>query len=453
MGAIKELSDSVWVVEDKKLAIVFSKNDIQDDCGKVTSVTVPGKTESVEIMYWGQKNTLPQEREDLVRNNGILGELIRTKRDFVIGGGLVAYRSKWEGGKEVKEYIETPKDIAAFFKKIKLRRYFRKAAKNLLIHGNVFTEFVRLKRADDGKFKIASMKAMECRHIRAQRQNTDGEVPGYWWNGNWQKSKRRDSRELPAFYIPAHDAGKSNQAKFMLHCGDDLIYDDYYYGPTWWGQQVVKMIQVANTIPEFHLANINNGYSIRFWIEVPKDYFADATSKAQTPENKADAIKKETDAKREFKDKMNNFLAGAENAGRAVFSEYEVNRQLGKEFPGVKIHTLDYDLKGDEMLKLYAAALQTLTASQGIHPTLANVDTVGKLSSGSEMRNAHMVYLKTKTPETRAILLEAIDLLHEEMGWDETIKWEFKDVEITKLDDEKAGFVDNTQSEPTGEQP
>jgi phage I-like protein len=212
------------------------------------------------------------------------------------------------------------------------------------------------------------------------------------------------------------------------------------------------MIQVANTIPEFHLANLNNGYAIRFWIEVPKDYFADASSRAQTPEGREQAVKNENAAKKEFRDKMNEFLAGAENAGRAVFSEYEVNRQLGKDYPGVKIHTLDYDLKGDEMLKLYMAALQTLTASQGIHPTLANVDTQGKLSSGSEMRNAHMVYLKTKTPETRAILLEAIDLLQQEMGWDETIKFEFKDVEITKLDDEKAGFVDNTQMPPKAEE-
>lgn len=450
---IKELSDSVWVVEDKKLAIVFSSNTIQDDCGKVTSTMLPGLDKAVEIMYWGQKNTLPQEREELVRNNGILGELIRTKRDFIIGGGLVHFRRKWVDGKEVKEYVETPPAIAAFLKKIKIRKYFRKACKNLLIHGNVFTEFVRLKRADGGKFRIASMKAMECRHIRAERQNSDGEVPGYWWSGDWQKTKKRDIKQvLPAFYIPTHDAEKP-QPKFMLHTGDDLIYDDYYYGPTWWGKQVVKMIQVANTIPEFHLANINNGYSIRFWIEVPKDYFVDATSKAQTPENKADALKKETEAKKEFKTKMNEFLAGAENAGRAVFSEYEVNRQLGKEFPGVKIHTLDYDMKGDELLKLYAAALQTLTASQGIHPTLANVDTAGKLSSGSEMRNAHMVYLKTKTPESRAIILEAYELLHDEMEWDPELFAEFRDVEITKLDETKAGFIDNTQTDAPVEQP
>ncbi len=447
MSEITELSADVWVVEDKKMAIVFSNTAVQSDAGKVTRVTLPNVKEAVEIMYWGEKNTLPQEREDLVRNNGVLGELMKTKRDFIIGGGLVAYRSKWVDGKEVKEYIDTPAEIQTFFKKVQIRRYLRKACKNLLMHGNVFTEFVRLKYKQDGKYPIDSIQAMECRHIRAERQNATGMVPGYWWSGSWDKNKKRGEKDLPAFRIPAHTPGKP-QGKFLLHSGDDLIYDDYYYGPTWWGDQVVKMIQVANTIPAFHLANINNGYSIRFWIEIPKDYFRDSSSKAQTPEGKAEALKNETAAKKAFKDKMNEFLAGAENAGRAVFSEYEVNRQLGKEFPGVKIHTLDYDLKGDEMLKLYTAALQTLIASQGIHPTLANVDMQGKLSSGSEMRNAHLVYLKTKTPEAREILLEAIYLLHQENGWDETIRWEFRDVEITKLDEEKSGFKDDTQGEP-----
>ena len=444
MSDIKELSDSVWVVEDKKMAIIFSKAaEMQDDSGKITTVTLPGQQNAVEIMYWGQQNTLPQEREDLVRNNGVLGELIRTKRDFIIGGGLVHFRRKWVDGKEEKEYVETPAEIKAFLERVKFRQYIRKACKNLLMHGNIFTEYVRLKYKQEGKYPIVSMKALECRHMRAERQNQDGQVPGYWWAGNWTKSKKRNEKDLPAKYVPAYDPDKV-QAKFVLHTGDDLVYDDYYYGPTWWGKQVVKMIQVANTIPEFHLANINNGYSIRFWIEVPKDYFADATSKAQTPGAKEDAIKNEKAAKKAFKDKMNEFLAGAENAGRAVFSEYEVNRQLGKEFPGVKIHTLDYDLKGDEMLKLYTAALQTLIASQGIHPTLANVDIQGKLSSGSEMRNAHLVYLKTKTPESRAILLEAYDLLHQEMGWDPTLEAEFRDVEITKLDENKAGFQTST---------
>lgn len=436
---VTEVSDSMWVVNDAKLAILFSNTDMQGSTGKINRLPVDDGS-GRKIMYWGARNTLPQEREELIRNNGILGELIKTKRDFTISGGLVFFRRKWVDGKEIKEYVETPADIAAFLKKVNIRKVLRKIVKNLYHHGNYFVEFIRNKGGE-----IISLRVLECRHMRAVEQDNNGVIPGYYWCGKWHKPRDKD---VELKYIPAYDPeAKKKQPKFVYHSGDDLIYDDYYYGPTWWGDQVVKMIQVANIIPEFHLSNINNGYSIRFWIEIPKNYFAGSTSRAQTPEEQKKAANAEKAAKTEFKKNIDAFLAGAANAGKAVFTEYDIVQSLGKEFPGIKIHTLDYDLKGDELLKLYAAALQTLTASQGIHPTLANVDTAGKLSSGSEMRNAHLVFLKTKTPEPRAIVLEFLDIVYEENGWDTSLECEFRDVEITKLDENKAGFQDSTTAD------
>jgi hypothetical protein len=442
MSAITELGPEVWVAKDHKLAIMFGKDSVQDPMGKIKSVTAAKSPGKVDIMSWGGLNTLPQQREALVRNNGILGELIKTKRDFTIGGGLVAYKSVWENGKERKEYMATPPEIEAFFKKIGIHKYLRKAAKNLLQHGNVLTEFTRLRGG-----QINTMRCLECRHMRSGKQNSDGDVTDWYWSGYWHKTSDKDATIVKIPVLDPND-DKKRQMKFVMHSGDDLVFDDYYYAPTWWGDQVVNMIRVANTIPTFHLNNIDNGYSIRFWIEIPKDYFLDTSSAAQTPEQKSAVIKKAKDAKEEFKKKMDEFLAGAENAGKAIFSEYELNKALGKDFPGIKIHTLNYDIKGDELLKLYAAALQTLIASQGIHPTLASVETSGKLSSGSEMRNAYMVYQKTKTPEVRKILLEAIEFLHEQMGWDPELKWEFHDIEIVSLDQSKTGNVDPIQADP-----
>lgn len=436
MSSITELAPEVWVAKNHKLAVFFTDRPVQAPVGKEKTIPIGGK--SVKVMAWGAKNTLPNEREDLIRDNGILGELIKTKRDFTIGGGLVPYRSKWENGKEIKEYMDTPSEIKEVFDRLKIDKYMRKACKNLLIHGNIVTEFTRLRGG-----QIYKMKAMECRHMRSGLQNSAGDVTEWFWSGYWHKPSDKNAT---VEQIPLYDEEKGRkQMKFVLHTGDDLIFDDYYYGPTWWGDQVINMIKVANTIPQFHLNNIDNGYSIRFWIEIPKDYFLDSSSNAQTPEQKENVLKKAKAAKAEFKKAMDEFLAGAENAGKAIFSEYELNKALGKDFPGIKIHTLDYDIKGDELLKLYAAAIQTLTAAQGIHATLANVDTQGKLSSGSEMRNAHAVYQKTKTPVPRALILEAIYFLHREMGWDPTIKWDFSDIEIVTLDVNKTGTQSTTE--------
>jgi hypothetical protein len=408
----------------------------------LTSATLPGDTGSVKkiskgamtanIKYWGEKNTLPDDREAVAQQNGHVAEMMKTKRDFIIGGGLHAYRRKWVDGKEVKEYMETPNNIQEYFDSVNINRYLMKACKNLLLHGNVFTEFVRYKR----KPGLASVECLECRHVRAEKQDSTGYVRNFYWSGMWSKLTNVDATLEK---IPAYDPDR-RQEKFVYHTGDDLLYDDYYYIPGWWASKNWALL--ANQIPDFHLANILNGYTIRFHIEIPKDYFYDRSSSAQTSVTTGEGLKMADKAKQEFKAKMDEFLASKDNAGKTVFTTYEIERHLGKDYPGVKIHPINVDLKDEALLKLYEAATKAITAAQGIHPTLANVDTAGKLSSGSEMRNAHLVYLKTKTPVMREILLEPIYMLHRSNGWPDYIRWEFRDIEITTLDNDPTGSVD-----------
>lgn len=432
---MEELDEQIWVLTDSKAVVTVADTRLPADTGKVKKISKDGL--SFEIKQWGEKNTLPSDREEIVKGNGHIGELIRTKRDFTLGGGLVAYRRSWVDGKEVREYVETPADIQAFFDLVNIDRYLLKACKNLLIHGNVWTEYIRNK----GK-EIIDMQCLESRHMRAEKHNSKGDVANYYWCGMWHKITDKDASlvKMPAFNKV------EKQRKFVLHTGDDLLYDDYYYSPTWWASSNWALL--ANSIPEFHLSNILNGYLIRYHIQIPKGHFYDFSAKGQSGQGQEDGKTKAAAAKKEFKDRMDEFLMGARNAGKAVITEYDVEKHLGKEFSGIKITPIPVDLKDEALLKLFDAATKAITASQGLHPTLANVDTAGKLSSGSEMRNAYLVYVKTKTPVTRRILLEAINLVHRENGWDAGLHWDFRDIEITNLDQEKSGTLDPVQADP-----
>lgn len=427
---IQEINESTWIAQKAGVVVTFGEVvDIQPSTGKEKILTA-GKDKAT-IWSWGDKNTIPQDREQLIADNGILGELIKTKRDFTLGNGIVAYRKEWVDGKSKKVYVPVPEEVQAFWDAIDVNSFLLKQAKNLLTHAQMFTEYIRAEKSN----KILSMRAMECRHIRAGVQDAAGDIPEWYWSGHWHKLNDPAARIKK---VPNYRAAEK-QKKFITRLGDDLVFDDYYYSPTWWGKQVIMMTKVANIVPEFHLNNVQNGYAIRFWIEIPKDYFFDSTAKAQTPEARDSALKNATEKKRKFKETMDEFLKGPENAGGTMFSEYEINKALGKDFPGIKIHTIDYDIKGDELLKLYDAAMKTVIAAQGIHPTLANVDTAGKLSSGSEMRNAHAVYQKTKTPTPRALLLSLFDLPKMENNWPKDVFYEFEDVEIVTLDESKTG--------------
>jgi hypothetical protein len=71
--------------------------------------------------------------------------------------------------------------------------------------------------------------------------------------------------------------------------------------------------------------------------------------------------------------------------------------------------------------------------------TLAAVDTQGKLSSGSEMRNAYLVYMALKTNAIRSLLLQPLLEIKKINGWVGEVEFGFEDIEITKLDSNPTG--------------
>lgn len=429
-----QFSDDIIYLEGTKALIRFSDQDgsVCDDVGKLQSISVAqtdasGDNQSYKIKAWGRNNRQPQDREDLVKGNNIVGELIKTKRDIILGSSLQPYRLVYENGKKRMEFVEMPPEAQEFFQRVDIEKYLLAAANNLVKHSNVFTEFIRAKNG-----QIYSIKCLEARHLRAGEQNNQGQIENYFWCGSWGYS-RKESKSWPITRIPAYLGEEEQQAKFILHTGDDLLTDEYYYIPSWWGSR--DWIELANAIPVFHKANLGHGYSIRYHVEVPKDYFSNNTTGQQSMENREQAKQARDAARKEFVDNLNKFLQGMENAGRTVITEYEINRAAGKEFSGIKIKPLDVNLQDEALLKLFDRSNQANISGQGIHPTLAAIESQGKLSSGSELRNALIVYTAIKTPNPRKILLKALDLVHQVNGWPADIKWTFSNIEVTTLDE------------------
>lgn len=421
---VTAIADGIYVLKDAQ-ALVTIQEQVCDDIGKKITITY-GKNKTGAIKGWGKRNNTPTEREQLLADNNIVPELIRIKRDITVGAELFPYRERIEDGKRVMDEVEMPEPAKEFFERIDLQAYLTNAAKNLLLHANVFTEFVR----DKGGL-IYSIQSKESRHVRAGMFDATGKIPAYYWRGNW--GQKKDQSQFPISAIPAYTKENDRQPIFMVHTGDDMLTDEYYYVPTWWGGKA--WIELSNQIPVFHQSNLKHGYNIRYHIQIPKDYFADHSSGQLTPSLRKQAEEEAGKAKTVFLNRMNEFLAGYQNAGRAVYTEYEINRAMGKEFPGIKIETVSVDLQDEALLKLFEKSNQANISAQGIHPTLANIETQGRLSSGSEIRNAYLMYLAIKTPMPRRILLKPINLVHKINNWGDGIKWGFRDIEITKLDE------------------
>lgn len=440
--AIEQVAQNLYIAKESEALIQIVEKRItqfgaREDKGGEKVVKLGRDTH--KIQSWGKNNLLPEEREYLVTENNIVAELISTKRGILLGSGLYAYKKRFEDGKEIKDQVEMPGEVKEWAEQTDLDGYLRKGATNLLFHANIFTEF----RANRGRDKIARLGALACRHTRSGRMNSKGNVTKYFWSGNWGKSNR-GSDQVAAQAIHAFDAQKI-QDKSVLHTGDDLLtLDDYYFHPAWWGGK--QWIVLANCIPEFHLANIKHGYNIRYHIKIPKGYFADRTSQNQTQTDLKKQLTQEAEAQKEFIEQMNDFLAGLKNSGRAVFSTYETNLQyvVGNKYPGVEIEPIKTNLQDEAMLKLFERSNQANISAQGIHPTLAAIETQGKLSSGTEIRNAFLMYVAIKTPTLRKILLEPLKHVQRINKWDPELHFGFKDLELATLDKEPTGIREGT---------
>ena len=398
------------------------------DIGEVSNLAgLPTK-----IKYWGNKNLLPDSRDKLLMESNIVGQLIRKKGDILIGQGLQAYREVYQDGKKIIEPLPIRPEILEWIETSGyLDTYEDTAVINWYKHANVFAEFLMEKSG-----KVMTLTAHDCKYVRAA-EKMNGKIPSYYVCADW--NKKIDTKN-PVVPISNYDKDKK-QPKFILHVGDSMFHDGYYYHPAYWGGE--EWISLANMIPVFHKANIQNGYSVRFHIKIPKDYFLDkvayqTASGDETAQN--ECIKKAHDAKKKFMDSMNDFLAGAKNSGRALFTIDDFD-PMTKMYHGIKIEPVNFDMKDESLLKLFEISDRANIAGQGLPATLAGIETQGKLSSGAEIRNYLMYYIISSLYRPRRILLKPFELMLKLNNWyDPQVKYTFEDVLITKLDENKSGI-------------
>lgn len=431
----------ILMTENPRVTHAAKKNPI----GK--PMAVPGAGEG-RVMSWGTDDQLPNYREQLVSENDIVPSLLATKRDILVGAGIMAYKKEYlktaQGTKEVRHEVPIPTEVQAFFDKIDIDDFLETCARNFTMHSMMPIEIVATK---DRK-GIASLRALECRHLRAAVMDDDGRIPAWYWSGQWGHRRAEGAPELKANRIPTYDRAANQLPKKSIHVMMDrlLCLDEYYPTPYWWGSE--EWIRLANCIPEFHLAMLKNGYSFRVHVEVPKGYFYDSTPLDQSMnETEASRRSAETAAKQAFVDKLNDVLQGIQNAGKLVITEYEIDKALGKEYPGIKITPINIDLKDEALLKLYSSSNQANISAQGVPPTLANIQTQGKLSAGSDIRNSLAMHIILKTPGPRRRMFYLIDLAKRLNGWPEDIHYDIRDTLITNLHEDKSGTTQGTEKE------
>jgi len=440
MSILYQGHEAAVIAMPGKQAALVTFSAWEDTTSRIEPISKSGTKGGYKIRFWGAKNNLPQFREKLVMQNNIVPALLKTKRDMLFGTGLFPFINvfKSDGGAKNIQEVPMPKEPDEFFETIGIDDYLLDQIKNLILHATIYHDVIM----SNDRTKISFMKVIDCKYIRVGESNKNGDIKHAYVSGNWvgrdyNADNSDDITELPLIRMGIDKIEKENLPEhFILMTGDNFFNDGSYNSPDWFSGRT--WIEVSNIIPLFHQNNINNGYTFRFHIKIPKGYFFKAPiSDAVDAINNAQ--RDEAAARDEFLKSVNDMFAGVPGSGRAVWTQFDVNLAMGSHYPGITIEPINYDMKDKSLLDLFEKSNTANISSQGIHPVLANIETQGKLSSGSEIRNAFIMWLAIKAPIPRRIVLKSINLVKKINGWDPEINFAFGDTEITTLDESPTG--------------
>lgn len=375
--------------------------------------------------YVADGNRFPLTVIKILTENNINPRILDTKRDFIIGNGIVIFKNSYNKGKRQTVLLD-PKDypeISSFITHNDYNTQCRKIAKDILWFGNGFSELVFRAK------KVAELRHIDASTCRAEKNSGSG-IENYFICDNWQAPKWDTSDPLAnkkgnnVARIPAYISPDKIKAwdRCIVQLKDYLPGYPYYALPSWYG--ALNWIKLANTIPVWHLSGMKNGYNIKMHIEVPDSYFS-----ALEPE-------KQNEARRSFLAEMNRWLSGEDNVGKAFVSYLP---QHGNEFDRFKITPINANLNDEAFTALFEQSNIAMTSAHGINPSLAGVEIPGRLGSGSELRNAYHIYLSLHTNNIRQLLLQPIKEIAKINNWGADIQFGFENIEITKLDENPMG--------------
>lgn len=397
---------------------------------KLTVDTQATQVNSNKIHVWGDDNNFPQEiMAELAKNSDLTSFLDLQARALHAGG--VTYRIIDPNTGEEKPGRRPEIDRFLF----KNWYYPIQATVDFYRFINVFPEFGLKKNREKIDWLICR-PANECRY---ELQDSNGRINRVYVSANWPEARIDD---LKTFKVPVVNPLYDDPEQVKLRKdGTNYIYPlsypsgkVYYQIANWNSIRNNKWLELANKIPEFKLALMQNQLTIKYHIQISGAYWK------WKYEGKWETFSAEEKKKRKEETiaTINTFLKGEKNAGKSLTTHFEIDQVSGKEIPGIKIEAVDDKIKDGIYLEDSVEATIKLFSALGLDPSILGIvpGKGGSNRSGSDKREALNIYISLIQPHAN-IILRPYEFISWYNGWNndnELIEWRFKAPLLQTLD-------------------
>lgn len=428
-----------------KSSISITNKEVSAQPTTVKVKEVSGEFGKGKIASWGEDNQYPQKFLDQLNLNGAASVGLGILKAVHYGAGLTFFKNeKDDNGKRKKviQYLEDYPEIAAFWKRNKMPKFWTSEIADLETWAWACPEFIISK---DFK-KITQVRRQKTAWSRKELINPKtGFSENIYINAQWKDTETKSDyvSKVPCVnpFWSAEEIREycksKNIFKFIMPIHYTMMDEAYYNKPSWHCIYNNGWLEVSNSIPKYKKYLFENQINLKYIIYIADLYFENEYGDDWT--DKFDTEKRQK-IKEELISAIDDHLAGNTSAGRSLYSK-KYKTPDGDWVKGIEVEPIDNKLKDGSYLPDATAANSEILFALGVDATLPGGGTPGGelgAGSGSDKRIAFTILTALFKPK-RETTLEIWELLKAFNGWDDDLQAGFENIVLTTLDKNPTG--------------
>ena len=303
------------------------------------------------------KNLYPQFLIDLYYNSSTHAAIVNATAEMIAGEDLICNEEDYN----LDAYVRLKKFLRNANSKESLHQVIKKIAFDFKLQGAYAIHCVWNRE----RTEIAELYHVPVERVRAGRPNEIGQVDTYFISADWSNTRTHKPYPISAFNVNDRTAGSQ-----LLYTGAYSPNMDIYHTPDYIAG--CNWALVDQRVAEFHLNNIENGFS--------GSYFISFANGIPTQEERFQIERSLTDK-----------FVGAKNSGKFILT-FSDDKTRTPEITPISVSDAD-----KQYLALQELLVQNiLTAHRVTSKTLMGIDSTNGFSSNTdELINASNFYINT----------------------------------------------------------
>lgn len=428
---------SVEMMPDAKGSALFitdSSKVFKDDI----DISPVSLTDGTQYMPWGGDNLMPYHILDMIEKDETLSTCQMFNAEVCYGSGLVYNTASCAAN--VREEVED------FLLANSLPSYFLGVCQDFKHFGWCVSVIIL---DNEGK-RIVALHRKEVCYCRFSPADDKGRIE-YVLYANWNKSiasvKEVEKIPLLSLHSPWLDLQermkKKNAArKFAVVCRvptpDSTYYPIPYYAALFRG----KWYNIKQLIGMAKEAKLKNSAPLKYHIEVSQRYWEGIFKRDRITD-----LKKQQERVVKEKQQIIDFLTGAENSGKALFSTFYITPN-GEEQHDVRISRIDDTKEGGDWSTDIQEAVNMVCFTMRVHSNLVG-SVPGKSqsnNSGSDKRELYTIAQALQKPY-HDLLFTVHRIIMKFNGWKNAYP-ECPFIQLTTLDENRDAKTVSTDTPP-----